>query len=93
MATNYFGKRYTAAPFITGAGLLHGFLVSTNQMAVQTFTIYDNTAAAGTVLLQHHLYPTRSPLLVLFPRRDSIPFTTGLSVSGNVEISIWATAL
>ena len=93
MATNHFGERYITAPFITGKGLLHGFLVSTNQATVQTFTFYDNTAASGTVLLNHDLHPERSPLLVIFPRRYSIPFTTGLSASGNIELSIWATAL
>ena len=94
MATNYFGKRVTAAPIITGAGLLHGFLISHAQATVQTVTFYDNTAASGTVLLTAYIAPERNPTFILFPRRYSIPFTTGLSATyTNCELSIWATDL
>jgi hypothetical protein len=94
MPTNHFGKRVTAAPIITGQGLLHGFLVSHNQATVQTLTFYNNTAASGTVLLQAYIAPEQNPVFILFPRRHSIPFTTGLSASyTNCDLSVWATDL
>ena len=94
MATNHFGKRVTAAPIITGSGLLHGFLVSHNQATVQTLTFYDNTAASGTVLLTAYIAPEVNPVFILWPRRHSVPFTTGLSATyTNCELNVWATDL
>jgi hypothetical protein len=92
MATDHFGKRATAALIITGSGLLHGFLVSHNQATVQTLTFYDNTAAAGTVLLTAYIAPEKNPVFLMFPRRHSVPFTTGLSATfANCELNVWAT--
>ena len=94
MATNYFGKRVTAAPIITGKGLLHGLLVSHAEEDPQTVTIYDNTAASGTVLLVLYVAREQCPALLLFPRREAIPFTTGLSATyTNCELAVWATDL
>jgi len=95
MATNYFGTRVLGTPVITGRGLLHGVLFSHNQATVQTLTIYDNTAASGTILLQAYVSAQQTPYLLLLPRRYAIPFTTGLSTPLNInhEITLWATDL
>jgi hypothetical protein len=95
MATNYFGLRKSATPIITGAGLLHGLIFSHNQATVQTLTLYDNTAASGTILLQAYVSAAQTPYYLFFPRRYAIPFTTGLSFPNNLnhELTIWATDL
>lgn len=93
MADMSLGERPTAANIISGRGVLRGFLVSHDQATVQTLTFYDNTAASGTVLLAIHVAPEQCPFYVMWPRRDAIPFETGLSYSGaNFELVVWAVA-
>jgi len=92
MATNHFGVRATAANIIAGPGLLHGFLVSHAQATVQTLTLHDWTSAAGHIVLTAYIAPEQNPVLIMFPRRYSIPFTVALSASyANCELNVWAT--
>jgi hypothetical protein len=76
----------------TGAGKLVALLLSTSAAAAVTFTLYDNTSGAGTVLLQVALAPDESPVYLRFP--DDIPFTftTGLylSVPATSYAHAWA---
>ena len=91
MATVYSGHRPTAANIITGAGVLRGFLVSTAQTTPQTVTLYDNTAASGTILAVVYLNPAQSPFFLMLDRHDRLAFATGLSYAGaNCELLIWA---
>lgn len=91
MATMYRGTRASAANIITGAGSLRGLLISHNQATVQTVTLYDNTAASGTILAQIYLNPAQSPYRLALARDDAITFATGLSWSGtNCELNVWA---
>jgi hypothetical protein len=94
MATNYFGLRSTANPILSGAGLLHGVTISHNQASVQSCTIYDNTAASGTILIIFNIAPEHNPFHLMLPRRYAIPFTTGLSATHpNCQLNLWATIL
>ena len=94
MASNYFGKQATAVPILTGKGLLHGLHISHAEVTAQKVTLYDNTAASGTVIITLQIAPEQSPTFIMFPRRYSIPFTTGLSaIYTNCELNVWATVL
>ncbi len=92
MATaHYHGTRPTTANVVTGAGYVRGLMVSHNQVTAQTVTLYDNTAASGTILMQFYLAPECCPFFVLWPISEAPHFTTGLSyVATNCEISLWA---
>ncbi len=89
------GHRATAANLITGSGILRGVLVSHTQGATNEDVIfYDNTSAAGTVLLVLHLNQANMPYFLMLPRDDAIRFSTGLSLaSANVEVNVWAVQL
>jgi hypothetical protein len=75
----------------TGRGRLRGLLLSHAQAAVQTVTIYDNTAASGTVLLRLHLAPELSPWFLMFPEVHAPTFSTGLTVDpgANIDLAVW----
>jgi hypothetical protein len=85
------GSYHTAAATVhTGAGLLLALLISHSQATVQTVTLYDNTAASGTVLLAVDVEPTRSPIYLRFPRNLAPAFSTGLHVvPGNCKVALW----
>ena len=85
------GSCHTAAATVhTGAGVLLGLLISHAQVTAQAVTLYDNTAASGTVLLIVIVAPERSPFYVTFPRDLAPAFTTGLHVApGNCAVAIW----
>lgn len=72
-------------------GRLIAVLISHAQAGVQSAIFYDNTAAAGTVILTINIDPTRCPYYVEFPRDQAIPFSTGLHVNqGNCDVNVWS---
>lgn len=64
----------------TGAGKLVALLLSTSA-ANALFTLYDNTAGSGTVLLNISVNAYESPFYVRFPEDIPLTFTTGLYLS------------
>jgi len=80
----------SAATVHTDAGILLGLLISHAEAAAQTVTLYDNTAASGTVLLAVTVAPEASPVHLVFPRDLAPAFTTGLHVvPGACKVAIW----
>lgn len=91
MATLHRGLRATTPNIIPGPGALRGILVSHAQPAPQTVTLYDNTAASGTVLATLRVQPTSSPFLAMFSVENAPRFDVGLSWTGpNCELNVWA---
>ena len=75
----------------SNAGLLVALLISTAQSTVQTITLYDNTAASGTVIAQLSVQPSNTPVHITFPRERGIPFSTGLHINqGNCDVHVWS---
>ena len=85
------GSYHTAAATVhTGPGLLLGLLISHAEAAAQTVTLYDNTSAAGTVLLAIDVAPEASPAHLVFPRDLAPAFATGLHVvPGACKVALW----
>ena len=81
-------------PLHSHAGRLIAFLITHDQVTVQTVTFYDATSlpAAGSELAQIHVDPNQVPFYVRFPRDASVAFTTGLCVDAgaNCEVLIWS---
>lgn len=77
----------------TGSGFLRGILLSHDQAAAEATTLYDNTAASGTVLLRLHVWPDQACNLILFSERYKIPFSTGLTIApgANTDAHVWWT--
>jgi len=75
----------------TGAGKLVALLLSTSA-ANALLTIYDNTAASGTVLLNVSINAYESPVYIRFPDDVPLTFTTGLylSIPANTYAHVWA---
>ena len=94
--TIYTGKHLTGAAMAastvhSAAGRLLAILVSHAQAAVQTVTIYDNTAASGTVIMKLNVDPGQCPYYVEFPRNAGIAFSTGMHVvNGWCDINLWS---
>ena len=81
----------------TGAGRLFALLLSHNQTSAQTVTLYDNTAASGTVLAQMHLHPQQSPTYLRLGaapgREEGLQFSHGLTVDpGTCDVMLWLAA-
>jgi hypothetical protein len=94
MATLLSGTRPAGANIVAGPGLLLGFLVSHAQATAQTLTFYDNTLAAGAILLVVHLAPEQSPAHVRLGRENAVKFSVGLSYDApNCELAVWALEL
>lgn len=75
----------------SAAGRLIAVLVSHAQAGVQTVTFYDNTAAAGTVILVLNIDPAQCPYYLELPRDAAIAFSTGLHINqGNCDIAVWS---
>jgi hypothetical protein len=88
----YNGTRISGATTVvhTGQGWLLAVLISHNQAAVQTATVYDNTAATGTVALQVSLPAGASPFYCEF--LHPIEVSQGITVvaPANVDVHLWA---
>ncbi len=72
-------KKYVAAGTATttvktGVGILHSITFNTKGASSNTLTVYDNTAASGTVMA---VIDTTDKVTTLF---YDIPFLTGLTV-------------
>jgi len=75
----------------TGGGRLAAVLVSNKEASPQTVTIYDNTAASGTVIFQLYLNPSKLPFHIIFPLGHQPVFNTGLYVvPGATTAQVWA---
>lgn len=64
---------------LTGRGQVHRIMVSNGNAAARFLWVFDNTSAAGTVLLASVLIPITSSISVDLP--FGLPFSTGLFVA------------
>ena len=91
MATMYDGSRATGANLITGSGLLLALLISHRETTTQVVTLYDNTAASGTIIAAINVAPEATPFFLRLHRNEAWAFTTGLSADyPNCELNVWA---
>ena len=69
----------------TGAGALHGFIVNSHSSG--TLKLWDNTSAAGTVLLNTITFAA-GPNFISLPQ--GVSFNTGLyaTIGGTADITI-----
>lgn len=72
----------------SGAGILHTVCVNT-PAATETITIYDNTAASGTVLAVATLFASTNPCFTY-----DLTFATGLTVvtavaAGDITVTYY----
>jgi hypothetical protein len=75
----------------TGGGRLAAVLVSSKEASPQTITLYDNTAASGTVIFQLYLNPAQAPFYLVFPDGHQPKFSVGLYVvPGATSLQVWA---
>ncbi|MFC1879385.1 hypothetical protein ACFLZW_05680 [Chloroflexota bacterium] len=63
----------------TGVGKILAMILTTTNVAPETTTIYDNTAAAGNVLLTLNVTNT-APVFIIFPPKYPPVFKTGLTI-------------
>lgn len=79
-------QNITASTLIkTGAGLVVGFVVNSNTSG--TLKLWDNTSAAGTVIINTYTFPAGSSI-VSFP--GVVAFNTGLyaTVGGTADVTL-----
>lgn len=83
-----------AGPLVhTGAGRLAALLVTNSTAAAVAFTVYDNTSAAGTVLLTVNVPAGQAPTMLHFPADLPVTFATGLYLAGaaaGATVYAWA---
>lgn len=79
----------------TGSGRVLAYLISHAQATAQTVTVYDNTAASGTILNRIHIAPEQCPIYIRFSQTSedqekayTVPFTTGLTVNPGMFCDI-----
>jgi len=70
----------------TGKGKVYGFIVNSHTSG--TLKLWDNTSAAGTVIMNTFTFPTGSSVQKFTD--DGIDFYTGLfaDIGGTVDITI-----
>lgn len=79
-------QNITASTLIkTGSGFVKGFIVNSNTSG--TLKLWDNTSAAGTVIINTYTFPAGSSV-VSFP--DVVAFNTGLyaTVGGTADVTL-----
>lgn len=79
-------KNLTASELLkTGVGTLSGVIVSSNTSG--TIKFWDNTSAAGTVIINTYSFPSGSSVLE-FPQ--PVAFTTGLyaTIGGTADVTV-----
>lgn len=79
-------KNITASDLVkTGFGKVAGFIVNSHTSG--TLKLWDNTSAAGTVIINTYTFPSGSQV-VEFP--EEISFNTGLyaTVGGTADLTI-----
>jgi hypothetical protein len=80
---NYVPPNTAAQTLHSGAGKVHA-IVATTSGTVESVTLYDNTAAAGNVLLVLSLR-NDSPLAIIYPAERPLRFHTGLTVATSTN--------
>ena len=89
------GERVSSgsATLYTGSGRVIGIMVSHAEATTQTVTIYDNTAASGTILAVIKVHPYQSPVYIRFgeTRELWLYFATGLTVDAGAhcDVNVW----
>lgn len=77
------------ATLAAGFGLVYAIIVSTDNAASQTFTIYDSLAASGDILFQMTCHPSGSVNYIVFPQNMPLQFSTGLTIDpSNCDVFI-----
>jgi hypothetical protein len=82
----------SSASLVSGRGILQGIVACVSTASSQsTLTVYDNTAASGTVLFQVELYSSADPFVIFFSDRFAPRFETGLylSLDANLIVNVW----
>lgn len=70
----------------TGAGTIYGILINSNTSG--TFKLWDNTSAAGTVIVNTFTPTTATSQTYIFP--NGVSFNTGLfiTVTGTIDYTV-----
>ena len=69
----------------TGSGKILAIIATNTSSTPASLTLYDNTAASGTVLAVFSIsYLT--PLIIILPQNTPITFTTGLTAVTGATI-------
>lgn len=92
MATAYNGTRISGATTVVhaGQGWILGILVSHNQSASQTVTVYNNTAASGAIVLQVTLPANPQPFYCEFIHPIEVDVGITVVAPANVDVNVWA---
>lgn len=73
-----------------GTGILVGMVITCSSATAALATFYDNTAGSGTKLFEAHV-SSYTPLVIFFPERTALAFTTGLylTLAANLTATVW----
>ena len=69
----------TGSTLVTGPGRVLGVMATAESSTPQTVTLWDNTAASGTLLWRLYV-SSYAPVIVFFPPGFHLSFTIGLHV-------------
>ena len=87
--TDHIGN--TTKTICTTKGKLWAILLNTANASAQTITLYDNSAASGTVLAVFSICYWTSPTLIEFPKDFPLTFEIGLTVvATNCYVNVFA---
>lgn len=73
---------------VSGACRVHGILATGLSTTPGLFTLYDNTAASGTVLLAGNV-STYAPLVILLPEMEALACATGLAATADANCRVF----
>lgn len=86
----------TASTLIyTGGGFLAGLVASIRSGGASgLISVYDNTSAAGTPILELAIIAGLAPFVLFFNDRFAPRFNTGcyVAITGDVSLNLWAAA-
>ena len=88
---NQYVPKSTATTLHSVPGWIRTIIVNGDSTTVGQVTIYDNTAASGTVIMKLNVDPAQCPYYVEFPRNAGIAFSTGMHVvNGWCDMNLWS---
>lgn len=73
----------------SGPGKIYTLIVTCSSTTAAAVTVYDNTAASGTVLFKANV-AAYAPLVIHFPQNTPLVFTTGLAIATAAGVEAFA---
>ncbi len=82
-ATQFIPKATASQVLNTGPGKVYAIILTVDKISSieASLTLYDNTAASGTILIRVNAQAYAAPVIIFFDKLMPLTFTTGLTAT------------